>query len=950
MPLQLHFLGWDAPVTHKVREFLIPAAPAEPVDLCDSLIVVPTRQAGRRLREAMALFCADHGTALLSARVVPPTFFLHPPDGFAGEAGGLAQKAAWTQILMHSDLAPLRALLPNAPERPDPAWALQTGNGIQSLRATLADGGYSIASVAADPELAVEEPDRWAALARIEAIYLKHLESLGLQDPCDLKIRYAARPELPPGVRRIVVAALPDPNLLLLRALEALAADWPVDILVHAPAGLSSRFDAWGRPLPDAWRDAPIAIPDPARNVLLAAKPEAQARQVLREIAAEAHRFGPADVGIGAPDRSIMPYLAEQLTAAGLPVFDPADKSLSDHPLYRLVAAAVQAAGSRSYAAVRSLLRHPDVLAMLQGGHGVSPARMSAQLDEAQNACLPARLADLAAHVAAAQQGRQPCRDLSAALDWLQALLRSFDELSPPDGLRHMLRTVYAARRLNPRDPADREFAVAARALEEVLGEWDARLLPPPDRDPRAGLALILDRLGEQAYPRESESGAVDIEGWLELHWNDAPFLVVTGMNEGFVPDSRLSDVFLPDSLRSRLKLRDDAGRLARDAYLMSCFIAARGEQGRVCFIAGKTSTEGDPLRPSRLLFRCEDGELLARASALFGAAKHEKPNVPSTVSFLLNASPPPDLPAGRLDMTRLSVTAFGSYLDCPFRFYLKNVLEMAPLDDLKQEPDALDFGSLIHSAVEDMGREPKLRRCTDPAAIAALLRASLQGAVTARFGARPPLPVTVLLESARERLNALARLQAQMAADGWEIAHTEAKYTATLRGMTISGRIDRVDRHVRTGALRILDYKTSDRAKPAAEAHLAPPRDGTPGFALVTADGRERRWINLQLPLYRLLFTAAQPLDGSALELGYINLPKAVTETELSLWPGFTDSLYDSAMRCAEGIIEAVQARRFWPPSPRPQYDDFGPLFFGQDAKLYAAEPVFKDARRPGT
>ena len=54
MPVERYFLGWDAPVTAKVREFLLPQQLSGPVDLGKDLIVVPTRQAGRRLREALA--------------------------------------------------------------------------------------------------------------------------------------------------------------------------------------------------------------------------------------------------------------------------------------------------------------------------------------------------------------------------------------------------------------------------------------------------------------------------------------------------------------------------------------------------------------------------------------------------------------------------------------------------------------------------------------------------------------------------------------------------------------------------------------------------------------------------------------------------------------------------------------------------------------------------------
>lgn len=69
MPVQRYFLGWDAPVTAKVRAFLMPQRVSGPVDLGKDLIVVPTHQAGRRLMETLALFCADADTALLSARV-----------------------------------------------------------------------------------------------------------------------------------------------------------------------------------------------------------------------------------------------------------------------------------------------------------------------------------------------------------------------------------------------------------------------------------------------------------------------------------------------------------------------------------------------------------------------------------------------------------------------------------------------------------------------------------------------------------------------------------------------------------------------------------------------------------------------------------------------------------------------------------------------------------------
>ena len=89
-------------------------------------------------------------------------------------------------------------------------------------------------------------------------------------------------------------------------------------------------------------------------------------------------------------------------------------------------------------------------------------------------------------------------------------------------------------------------------------------------RDSRPSFAACLRRRGTGAAgagkrgrrsdPPRSDRAAIELRGWLELPWDDAPALVVTGMNEGMVPASGGSDLFLPDTLRRRLKLDDPPG------------------------------------------------------------------------------------------------------------------------------------------------------------------------------------------------------------------------------------------------------------------------------------------------------------------------------------------------------------------------------------------------------
>ena len=419
----------------------------------------------------------------------------------------------------------------------------------------------------------------------------------------------------------------------------------------------------------------------------------------------------------------------------------------------------------------------------------------------------------------------------------------------------------------------------------------------------------------------------IDLEGWLELPWNGARLMIVTGMNDGFVPDGHLSDVFLPDTLRKKLNLRCDADRLARDAYLMRGLVESHRDDGRVCFLVSKTGATRDPLKPSRLLFRCSDAELVGRARRLFGDSEDEQDSYPPTISFLLQAGPPADIPAERLAPGRLSVTQCREYLACPFRFYLKIILGMEELDDEKVEMDPLDFGSLVHEVLSRMAQSNEMANCDHDVNLSEFLCAEAENWAAERFGFPLPLQIRIQLDTAKQRLRAAARVQADLVKEGWRILDSEVRITADLCGLPIGGRIDRIDRHSKTGQIRILDYKTSDTVQKPDEAHLASVVDEVADYMRVNVAGKEKRWVDLQLPLYRILLPKEVYFDNR-IELGYFNLPKTTDETGVMICEGLDDRLLESARICAESIVKDIRNRRFWPPVKRVQYDDFESLF----------------------
>ncbi len=909
------FLDWSAPVTERVCKWLLPDKTPHAVDLSNTLVIVPTRQAGRRLREALALQCAEHGSALIPPAVKEPLFFTHA-DPRARIAGPLLSNALWTRLLSDIDPADYAGLFPAPPPRRDLVWASRTAEHVQRVRNTLVEGGYLIRDVVTQHGDTLDEPERWADLARLEADYLGRLDKANLADRSAHLIRQAESPRLPPGIRRVVVASVPDPSLLMIRALSRLPGGLPVSVLVHAPDGEANAFDEWGRPLREAWRERLIDIPDAARNIHLGSTPMDQSRITLQAIAEEAARIGPSDLAIGVPDPDVAPYVDTQLAEHGLIAFNPAGVPVKQHRLYHALDACRALFADPTYRTTANLLRHPDVLLALQAGHDVDPAQLLTKLDEIQNRHLPQTLDDLKR----VSDTQHPTPDTRHALAFIDNLLACGKQDSLATVITSVMERIYSNQTINPQIPEDDAFRNVASRINLLVEETRDPLFASLNLTAPDALELVLRALAVESWYEERKDAQIDLEGWLELPWNNARLLIVTGMNDGMVPDSRISDVFLPDALLDTLGLRSDADRLARDAYLMSALIESRRREGRVCFIAGACGRGGDPLRPSRLLFRCEDADLPDRAALLF---RDPEPNVlvhPASVSFKLDPLREREL----VIPESLGVTSFSAYLKCPFRFYLRHVLRMEELRDDKAELDALDFGSLVHYALQGLRDDPA---CDDESALIALFVGRAETRLRERFGARPPLPVQIQFESVKQRLIAVAAEQIKVVQAGWIPKYFEQGVETTVGGIRIKGKIDRADFHPDRKTWRIIDYKTKDQREPPDKSHIGTARETTPDYALVPIEkGKPKQWHDLQLPLYAVLFRTLEP--NGPVSVAHFQLPRAVTDTGLDVWDTLSDDLLQSAWDCAKGVVADIEAGVFWPPADKVDYDHFETLF----------------------
>lgn len=157
----------------------------------------------------------------------------------------------------------------------------------------------------------------------------------------------------------------------------------------------------------------------------------------------------------------------------------------------------------------------------------------------------------------------------------------------------------------------------------------------------------------------------------------------------------------------------------------------------------------------------------------------------------------------------RLSASAFGRLMDCPYQFFALSMLGLVPLEEAAELPEKRDYGDWVHEILHRF--HERLRDTAREACRAALLNDVTEevfGPVLEQHGA-------ALAYHVRWRAAAPAYLEwlASREADGWRYVSGETRFERVLDWpggqITLHGRIDRIDTH-EDGSRAVIDYKTS--------------------------------------------------------------------------------------------------------------------------------------------
>ncbi len=508
-------------------------------------------------------------------------------------------------------------------------------------------------------------PDAWAALEPTHPQYAmaRLLERLGAE-PGDVEDWPAPGvPATTPARAAVVNRALRPAAVPAISAAPALDGVVRIDCPgPHEEAGVIALI--MRQCLEDQGRTAALVTPD---------------RALARRVAAELGRWGiDIDDSAGTPLSRTPPgsflRLSARMAAEGLaPV--PLLAALK-HPL---------AAGGMAPSAFRALVRRLETAGLRGPRPGPGMGGLRAALEAKDKKALAPLLEALdeasGPFIRALKRKRTPLRDL------LGAHVEMAEALAASD-------TDEGAARLW----AGEAGAEAAAFVAEVADS--AGVLDPVGGSAYAALLDVL-MAGRAVRPRFGKHPRLHIWGLLEARLQHADTIVMGGLNEGTWPPEAAASPWMSRPMLAEFGLPEPERRIGLAAHDFSqAFSAPR------VVLTRSAKAGGTPTVPCRWLLRLDNlgpGAVPKRdAEWLHWQGLLDQPTA-------IRAAPPPaPRPPLEARPRRLSVTQIETWMRDPYGIYARHVLGLKALDPIDADPDAADYGSLIHRALDDfLGAHP---------------------------------------------------------------------------------------------------------------------------------------------------------------------------------------------------------------------------------------------------
>ncbi len=324
-------------------------------------------------------------------------------------------------------------------------------------------------------------------------------------------------------------------------------------------------------------------------------------------------------------------------------------------------------------------------------------------------------------------------------------------------------------------------------------------------------LGFILRILKDAAYNLRGEPmKGVQVIGFLEARNLDFDCIILPSMNEGIFPKRGEKDLFINQQVRKEIGLPYDKERENLYYYYFTEMITGKKD----VFISYLQEEKRD-IRSRFIDFLGEQGvtvdesKIRLKDTAIKIAERGVKKDT-NIMGYLYK------MVTGR----GLSPTSLKDFKECPYRFYLKYILNIREPDEIVEEAGPLEWGRIIHQSLNDFYRYdyPGGFSESDMEKAKKAIYKRFDDAVKSNLAQRPKGITFLDLELYKKRMNQFLQYEIQRFKSGFTVDNEKLEkrvtYKMSLGGHQINlhGYIDRVD--AIDNRYYILDYKSSMPAK----------------------------------------------------------------------------------------------------------------------------------------
>lgn len=225
----------------------------------------------------------------------------------------------------------------------------------------------------------------------------------------------------------------------------------------------------------------------------------------------------------------------------------------------------------------------------------------------------------------------------------------------------------------------------AIKKLSDCLGEIKVGAV-----DARAFIADSLSDI--RVRPPMNDAARVTVLGTIESRMQTADVVILTGLNEGMFPAMGYENPWLPRKISNQIGLpapNHKVSLMALDFMNLSC--------GREIYWLRSKVSGGVQTQESRFLSRVivARGAFDTDAGCDILNAVRSRDSVESNPLSYANPQP-------SADWSDVYVTSLELLIHNPYAFYVRHILDLRPKKDYWIGADVRDFGTLVHSVLEN--------------------------------------------------------------------------------------------------------------------------------------------------------------------------------------------------------------------------------------------------------